>query len=78
MAKKLKYYVYFRLEKEGGYTAIVPNIPSCITYGQTIEEVEKKVTKNVKEYIKEYKKVEEEMGDEVQDDGDSFVKEMEF
>lgn len=25
-------------EPEGGYTAIVPTLPGCITYGETVDE----------------------------------------
>ena len=25
-------------EPEGGYTATVPSLPSCITYGETVDE----------------------------------------
>jgi len=30
--------ILLRKEPEGGYTAIVPTLPGCITYGDTIEE----------------------------------------
>jgi predicted RNase H-like HicB family nuclease len=34
----LSYRVLLRKEPEGGYTVIVPSLPGCITYGETIEE----------------------------------------
>jgi len=34
-------------EKEGAYTAVVPLLPGCISYGRTVEEA----TKNAKEAI---------------------------
>lgn len=34
----LSYRVLLQKEPEGGYTAIVPTLPGCITYGETIEE----------------------------------------
>ena len=43
MKKKIKesvlhYQVFFRAEPEGGYTAIVPSLAGCISYGETIDE----------------------------------------
>ena len=35
---QLSYRVLLRKEPEGGYTAIVPTLPGCVTYGDTIEE----------------------------------------
>jgi len=32
------YRILVRKEPEGGYTVIVPSLPGCITYGETIEE----------------------------------------
>ncbi len=36
--KTLSYRVLLREEPEGGYTATVPTLPGCITYGATIPE----------------------------------------
>ncbi|AMM42100.1 Uncharacterized protein family UPF0150 domain protein [Candidatus Desulfofervidus auxilii] len=36
--KTLSYRILLRKEPEGGYTVIVPSLPSCVTYGDTIEE----------------------------------------
>lgn len=36
--KTLSYRVLLREEPEGGYTATVPTLPGCITYGDTIPE----------------------------------------
>lgn len=36
--KTLSYRVLLREEPEGGYTATVPTLPGCITYGETIPE----------------------------------------
>ena len=32
-----KYAVVFRAEPEGGYTALVPALPGCVTYGVNLE-----------------------------------------
>jgi predicted RNase H-like HicB family nuclease len=36
--KLLNYRILLRKEPEGGYTAVVPTLPGCITYGDTIDE----------------------------------------
>lgn len=38
MLKTLLYRVILRPEPEGGYTALVPALPGCITYGADVEE----------------------------------------
>jgi predicted RNase H-like HicB family nuclease len=36
--KALNYRVLLRKETERGYTVIVPSLPGCVTFGNTIEE----------------------------------------
>ena len=36
--KTLLYRVILRPEPEGGYTALVPSLPGCITYGEDVDE----------------------------------------
>jgi len=36
--KPLTYRVLLTPEPEGGYTATVPSLPGCITYGETVDE----------------------------------------
>jgi len=36
--KQLTYKILFNKEPEGGYTVIVPTLPGCITYGETIDD----------------------------------------
>ena len=36
--KQLTYKVLLNPEPEGGFTAIVPSLPGCITYGETVKE----------------------------------------
>ena len=38
VVEQISYRVLLRKEPEGGYTAIVPILPGCVTYGDTIEE----------------------------------------
>ena len=36
--KVLNYRILLKKEPEGGYTVVVPLLPGCVTYGETIEE----------------------------------------
>jgi predicted RNase H-like HicB family nuclease len=36
--KTMNYRILLRKEPEGGYTVMVPSLPGCVTYGETIEE----------------------------------------
>ncbi len=46
--KEYSYQINSIPNEEGGYTAVVPLLPGCISYGGTIEEV----TANVREAIR--------------------------
>ena len=35
--RTFSYRILFRKEPEGGYTVLVPALPGCITYGDTID-----------------------------------------
>ena len=54
MAKQTKishYNVIFREEPEGGFTASVPTLPGCVTYGKDIDEAKKMVRDAITAYI---------------------------
>jgi antitoxin HicB len=36
--RQLTYRILLNPEPEGGYTASVPTLPGCITYGETVDE----------------------------------------
>jgi len=36
--KSQTYRILLNPEPEGGYTVIVPSLPGCVTYGETIDE----------------------------------------
>ena len=36
--KPQTYRILLNPEPEGGYTVIVPSLPGCVTYGETIDE----------------------------------------
>lgn len=46
-----QYNVIFREEPEGGYTAIVPSLPGCITYGETLEKTRELAIDAIRGYI---------------------------
>ena len=50
MKNQLHYNVIFQAEPEGGYTAIVPALPGCVSCGKTIE----KTKANIKEAMELY------------------------
>ena len=49
--KQLNYRILLRKEPEGGYTVIVPSLPGCITYGDSIEEAIKMAKEAIELYI---------------------------
>ena len=53
--KVLNYRVILRKEPEGGYTVIVPALPGCVTYGETIEEAIEMAKEAIELYIESLK-----------------------
>ena len=49
--KQLTYRVLLNPEPEGGYTATVPSLPGCITYGETVDEAMLMVKEAIGLYI---------------------------
>jgi predicted RNase H-like HicB family nuclease len=62
--KELSFRIVLRPEPEGGYTVIVPTLPGCITYGNTLEEAKKMAKDAIKAYLKSMRK----HGEKIQDD----------
>ncbi|MGH9775044.1 MAG: type II toxin-antitoxin system HicB family antitoxin [Candidatus Acidiferrales bacterium] len=48
--------IVLRPEPEGGYTAIVPALPGCVTYGRTLAEAKKMAKDAITGYIESLKK----------------------
>jgi len=48
--------VFLRPEPEGGFTAIVPALPGCVTYGRTLGEAQKMAKDAIRGYIESLKK----------------------
>lgn len=64
MDSKLSFRIVLRPEAEGGYTVMVPSLPGCITYGDTVDESMKMAEDAIRAYIASMKK----HGEEVVDD----------
>lgn len=62
------YRIILTQEPEGGYTAIVPSLPGCITYGDNVNHA----IDMAKEAIEGYLEVLKEQGDEIPDDSQSL------
>jgi len=58
------YRIILTQEPEGGYTASVPSLPGCITYGDNVNHA----IDMVKEAIEGYLAILKEQGDEIPDD----------
>jgi predicted RNase H-like HicB family nuclease len=57
----LSYRILLRKESEGGYTVIVPSLPGCVTYGDTIEEAIEMAKEAIELYIESLKEHDEEI-----------------
>jgi len=53
-----------RPEPEGGYTVIVPSLPGCITYGDTVDKAVSMAEDAIRAYLESMKK----HGEEIVDD----------
>ncbi len=62
----LNYRIRLTKEEEGGYTVIVPALPGCVTFGETIDEA----IAMAKEAIEGYIETLNELGKEVPKDND--------
>ncbi len=59
--KSLNYRILLKKEPQGGYTAIIPTLPGCVTYGYSIEEAVEMAKEAIKLYIDNLK----ERGEEI-------------
>ncbi len=50
------YNIILRPEAEGGFTAIVPTLPGCVTYGRTLVEARKMAKDAISGYIESLRK----------------------
>lgn len=54
--REMNYTVLFQKEPEGGYTASVPSLTGCVTYGKDLEEAKKMVREAIELYLESLKK----------------------
>ena len=52
----LSYRVILKPEPEGGFTAIVPSLPGCVTFGSDLQEAKKMAKDAIKAYLESLKK----------------------
>ena len=50
------YNIILRPEREGGYTALVPALPGCVTYGRTLQEAREMAKDAISGYIASLRK----------------------
>lgn len=53
--KVRSYSVLLREEREGGYTVIVPTLPGCVTFGETVNEAIEMAQEAIELYIESLK-----------------------
>lgn len=56
MDSRLSFRIILRPEPEGGYTVLVPSLPGCITYGDTVEDAIKMAEDAIVAYLESMKK----------------------
>jgi len=57
MAKaRYHFNIMLRPEPEGGYTAVFPALPGCVTYGRTVYEAREMVKDAISGYIASLRK----------------------
>ena len=52
-AKILEYNVIFTAEEEGGYSVYVPDLPGCVSQGETFEEAKKNIQEAIELYLED-------------------------
>ena len=45
------FHIVFRPEPSGGFTALVPSLPGCISYGETLEEAQTMIDEAIALYL---------------------------
>ena len=54
--KTKNYSLILKSDPDGGYTAIVPSLPGCVTYGETVEEAKEMAKDAIEAYVASVKK----------------------
>lgn len=51
------YHVLFRAEPEGGFTAVVPSLPGCVSYGKTLKKAQEHIQEAIELYVEQLQSV---------------------
>jgi predicted RNase H-like HicB family nuclease len=62
------YKIMLHKEPEGGYTVIVPTLPGCITYGDTVDEAIAMAKDAIDIYVEELQS----RGEQIPDDSNTL------
>lgn len=54
--RRYRYNIMLRPEPEGGYTALVPALPGCVTYGRTLKEAQEMARDAISGYVASLRK----------------------
>lgn len=68
------YRINLRKEEEGGYTVLVPALPGCITYGETVDEAIEMAKEAIELYVEEL----QDHGEIVSDDSNMLEYSLNF
>ena len=69
-----RYNIMLRPEPEGGYTALVPALPGCVTYGRTLKEAQEMAKDAIGGYIASLHK----HNDPIPTDQDTLLASLDF
>lgn len=58
------FQIIFRPEPGGGYTVIVPSLPGCVTFGETLEEAREMAAEAIELYLEAMREKKEEIIDD--------------
>ena len=74
MKENLQYNVIFKAEPEGGFTATVPALPGCVSFGKDLTEAKAMIADAIEGYIASLQK----HGEPVPSDAESFMATVSF
>ena len=72
--KTLHFNLIFRPEAEGGFTVLVPSLPGCISYGETLEEAKEMIHDAIAGYLVSADK----HGEKITSDEEVFTATLDF
>ena len=52
----MRYHVFLQPEPEGGFTAVVPALPGCVTWGRTLEKARAMAADAIEAYLASLRK----------------------